>query len=586
MKSSSAILLISLSLIFANATHADQKFSPPALQDIAPVSHPMAEVVKRFAADEASLEHVYQLSNQRPDSLYAPRRAAAQTAFYAQWSDFLKTIDQTKFGNEDHIDMRLLQRAIRIRTESLSREQQRFDEMSALLPHYSELMSLIESRLRFETIDPKAHATALQAAREAIEKLEAKMTPRDAVSPVRTPAVAFRASRALAQLRTALTDWHGFYSGYDPQFSWWVDKPFNDLSQSMERFEKLVRDKLAGASDPEAIIGDPIGRSALLSMLSDEMVPYTPEQLMTMAEAELTWCQAEMDKAAKEMGQPNWRAALEAVKSQHPQPGEQPALVTDLAFEATQFIESRQLISIPQVAKHDWRMTMLSPEYQLQAPFFLGGEDVWVAYPTNDMPQDKKLNTLRGNNRHFSRAVVHHELIPGHHLQHFMTDRYQTHRRLFASPFWGEGWALYWELRLWELEFADTPEQRMGMLFWRSHRAARILFSLGFHLEKMSPQQAIDLLVDRVGHERENATAEVRRSFQGDYGPLYQIAYLVGGWQIHALHRDLVLGGKMSEREFHDAILTGGSMPIAAVRARLMAEPAQLEKRWRFRETR
>ena len=55
---------------------------------------------------------------------------------------------------------------------------------------------------------------------------------------------------------------------------------------------------------------------------------------------------------------------------------------------------------------------------------------------------------------------------------------------------------------------------RAGALFWRMHRCARIIFSLGFHLEKMTPKECIDLLVDRIGHERDNATAEVRRSFE------------------------------------------------------------------------
>jgi hypothetical protein len=48
----------------------------------------------------------------------------------------------------------------------------------------------------------------------------------------------------------------------------------------------------------------------------------------------------------------------------------------------------------------------------------------------------------------------------------------------------------------------------------------RIIFSLNYHLEKMKPQQCIDLLVDKVGHEPANAEAEVRRSFTGRYGPL------------------------------------------------------------------
>src|SRR5688500_20258154 len=73
---------------------------------------------------------------------------------------------------------------------------------------------------------------------------------------------------------------------------------------------------------------------------------------------------------------------------------------------------------------------------------------------------------------------------------------------VFSTPFWSEGNALYWELLLWDLNFAKTPEDKIGMLFWRMHRCARIIFSLSFHLEKMTPQECIDLLVNRVGHER------------------------------------------------------------------------------------
>ena len=60
---------------------------------------------------------------------------------------------------------------------------------------------------------------------------------------------------------------------------------------------------------------------------------------------------------------------------------------------------------------------MMSPERQLVAPFFLGGETILVSYPTDGMTHEQKLMSLRGNNKHFARATVHHELIPGHHLQ-------------------------------------------------------------------------------------------------------------------------------------------------------------------------
>src|SRR4029079_11724293 len=89
------------------------------------------------------------------------------------------------------------------------------------------------------------------------------------------------------------------------------------------------------------------------------------------------------------------------------------------------------------------------------------------------------------------------------------------------------------------------------------------------HLGKMTPEQAIQFLVDTVDFERANAEAEVRRSFNGSYPPLYQVAYMIGGLQFRALHRELVESGRMTNRQFHDAILQGGRMPVEMVRARL-----------------
>jgi hypothetical protein len=280
----------------------------------------------------------------------------------------------------------------------------------------------------------------------------------------------------------------------------------------------------------------------------------------------------------------DWRAAQEAVKNLAVPPGGKPAVVRDLAYQSEAFIDERGSITIPPLAREIWRMEMMSPQRQLVNPFFTGGEVISVSYPTDGMAHDDKLMSMRGNNPHFNRATVHHELIPGHHLQGFMTNRFNDHRSEFSTPFWGEGWALYWELMLWDQDFPRSPEDRIGMLFWRMHRAARIIFSLSFHLEQMTPQEAVDFLVDRVGHERANAEAEVRRSFVGSYAPLYQVAYMIGGMQFRALRRELVDSGRMSEREYHDAVLQGGRMPVEMVRARLLGTPLTRDytTRWRF----
>jgi uncharacterized protein (DUF885 family) len=100
----------------------------------------------------------------------------------------------------------------------------------------------------------------------------------------------------------------------------------------------------------------------------------------------------------------------------------------------------------------------------------------------------------------------------------------------------------------------------------------------------MTPEQAVKFLVDTVDFERANAEGEVRRSFNGSYPPLYQIGYMIGGLELRALHKELVDSGKMTDRAFHDAVLQGGPMPIAMVRARLENIPLTRDgpASWRF----
>jgi uncharacterized protein (DUF885 family) len=179
-------------------------------------------------------------------------------------------------------------------------------------------------------------------------------------------------------------------------------------------------------------------------------------------------------------------------------------------------------------------------------------------------------------------------MIPGHNLTGYLNARYSGYRANLGAgtPFFGEGWALYWELVLYDKGFNDTPEERIGALFWRMHRCARIIFSLRFHMGQWSPQEAIDFLVDRVGHERDNATAEVRRSFDpsAGYSALYQAAYLLGGLQLKGLRRELVESGQMTEKAFHDEILRQGSLPIAVHRLNLTKQrlTRDMSLDWKF----
>jgi uncharacterized protein (DUF885 family) len=389
----------------------------------------------------------------------------------------------------------------------------------------------------------------------------------------------------MGELRRALRTWFEYRDGYDPLFSWWVRAPFQAADTALGELQDALRARNTRMAGDSSLVGDPIGEQALLRELAFEWIPYSPAELVAIAEREFAWCDAEMQKASKELGcGDDWRKAMAVVKERHRPPGEQPKMIKELAQEAINFVEQRDLITIPDLAKECWRMRMMSPQAQRVNPFFLGGETIQVSFPTDAMTHDEKLQSLRSNNEHFCRATVFHELIPGHWLQQYSQARYRRYRAPFDTPFWIEGWALYWEMRLYDLGFAHGPEDKVGMLYWRKHRCARIVFSLNFHLGRWTGPQCVEYLIERVGHERAAAEGEVRRSVSGGYGPLYQAAYMLGGLQLRALHKELVRpGSAFTERRFHDAILQQNSIPIAAVRAALREElPGRDLAGWRF----
>jgi uncharacterized protein (DUF885 family) len=519
---------------------------------------------------------------------YSPARNARFKTFYGDWRSRLAKIDFNKLSQEGRIDYVLLDTRLRAELARLARETKLTAEMQPLVPFGALITDLEEKRRRFEKVDAPAAAKQLAVLAVRIDSLTRAARAKQAGSATRPERIiALRAVAYLDELGTTLRNWHRFYSGYDPEFSWWTADPMRRTNTAITAYQRAIREAIIGQREgqEEPIIGDPIGAEGLKEDLEAEMIAYTPEELIALAEREFKWIDAEKARAARDMGMgTDVKGALEKVKQAYVPPGEQPELIRRLAREAVAFITEKDLVTVPPLSDEVWRMEMMTPRQQLVSPFFLGGEVIQVSYPTDSMAHDDKMMSMRGNNPHFSMATVHHELIPGHHLQGFMTSRYNTHRGAFGTPFWGEGWALYWEMLLWDEGFPRTPEDRMGMLFWRSHRLARIIFSLKVHLGQMTPQEAVDFLVDRVGHERANAEAEVRRSFNGNYSPLYQAAYMLGGMQIRSLQRELVGGGRMTNKEFHDAILQGGRMPIEMVRARLLTTPLTREYRagWKF----
>lgn len=540
------------------------------------------------ATELVNLITTYQADRGALSRLYTNRLSAEYFARMESFNqDYLKTLQAQNYdalSEDGKIDYVLFRNFLEKQLAELDLEKRDFMAIQSVVAFGKPLEDFVVARRRAKQPDAQALAVSWDAVAKAVAAQHKSLA---SASKYTSWQQADLAAQAVESLSRVVKEAYDFYYDYDPAFTWWMPEPWKKLDAGMKAYAKALREHYTNSvkDDGSGIIGKPIGREALEKQLAFEMIAYSPEELIAEAEKQFAWCEKEMLKASNELGFGNdWKAALEMVKETYLPAGAWPEEVARLGEEAIDIMVKNDWLTVPPLAIETWRTSMISAERQRVSPFFLGGEVIQISYPTSEMSHEEKMMSMRGNNPHFSRATVQHELIPGHHLQQFMNQRYMTHRRPFGTPFWTEGWALYWEFVLWDRNFPRDAKDKVGMLFWRMHRCARINFSLNYHLGKMTPQQCIDLLVDKVGHERANAEAEVRRSFEGSYGPLYQIAYMIGALEIYSMRKELVDSGKMPEKQFHDLILTQNAMPIEILRAKVTGKPLDKNHKasWRF----
>ncbi len=558
---------------------------------------PMEQMIGRYRADRNGLNNFYETMH--PSLFYEDRL----DALYSEWLDKLAAYNFDSLDQQGRIDYLLLRDTLRHERALVSRNRTKFASVEPLIPFRATIQELERARSRMEAVDGSTAASKVSAIPEQIKKLRERIEKgrkkddakkeddksKSEDAPLKLePFQAKRAAEAVDELRNALRAWNTYYDGYLPEFNWWLKKPYEEAHHSMEEFSKYLREEIAGlkGKDDDPLLGEPIGAQALKEDLERESIPYTPEELIAIGEREFAWCEARMKEASREMGfGDDWKTALAKVKDQHEAPGKQDQLIAQQALEAMEFVKSRDLVTVPKFCEETWRVTMLGIDGQKTMPYAAySGLQLLAAYPRQDMKHDDKLMSMRGNNRHFQRIVTAHELIPGHHLQAYYAARYHAYREQFWTSFYVEGWALYWELKLWDLNYAKTPEDKIGMLFWRMHRSARIIVSLSYHLGKMKPNEMIDFIMQRVGHERFGATSEVRRFIQAS--PLYQCGYMIGALQLTELHKQIVGAGKMGEKEFNDAVLKYGTIPIEYIRSGMFVTPLARDTKssWKFSE--
>jgi uncharacterized protein (DUF885 family) len=177
------------------------------------------------------------------------------------------------------------------------------------------------------------------------------------------------------------------------------------------------------------------------------------------------------------------------------------------------------------------------------------------------------------------RPILGHEGIPGHFLQlsiaNHLTDEI---RRQHQDTVFVEGWALYGEEML--LREGLYPQNSAGygqVLRAARYRGARIGVDVNLHTGRWSFEQAVQYFMDAGGLDREAAEGEAAGAAST---PTQKISYIIGKWQIMNLlgrYRDKA-GDNFRLGEFHDKLISFGSLPVSVIEWLLLDDPAAVKK--------
>ena len=199
------------------------------------------------------------------------------------------------------------------------------------------------------------------------------------------------------------------------------------------------------------------------------------------------------------------------------------------------------------------------------APKYTGGR--YVRAPTGGTePGYYWVNTYALENRplYVLESLTLHEAVPGHHLQIALNQEQSGvpdfRRHSYFSAF-GEGWGLYAERLGLEAGFYTDPYSNFGRLTYEMWRACRLVVDTGMHAKGWTRQQAMDHLASRTALSLHEVRTETDRYISW---PGQALAYKMGELTIRRLRREAeqALGPRFDVREFHDVVLSAGSVPL------------------------
>ena len=321
-----------------------------------------------------------------------------------------------------------------------------------------------------------------------------------------------------------------------------------------------------------------IGSKAFLDKLRyEEMVDMPLDQLLAIGEAQLQKDYDAFVRTARQIDPSKTPLeVMTALSDEHPTAEDLIPSARRSVEEARRYLIEKNIVTVPSEVRARIEET---PPYARSGSF--ASMDTPGAYETKateafyyvtpveaDWDAKHKEEHLRLYNPYVMAMINVHEAYPGHYLQFLYAPRFPSKtRKLLFSGTNAEGWAHYAEQMMVDEGFGGgDPKIRLAQLQEALLRDVRYVVGIKLHTEGWTVEQGAKLFEEKAFQEPANAYEESRR---GAYNPTY-LYYTLGKIQIQQLRDDYMRAMGKSLREFHDAFVSQGALPVSLVRKILL----------------
>ncbi len=564
-----AAFVLSLSMLNAFATPQDDAFQK--------IAHDYIEQYLRANPEDATELGDHRFDAQLTD--YSPEARAKELATQKEFRDKLSAINGSQLTGPNNVDLRILK-------ENIEYEIFRAEELKE--PEWNPLVymqSLANSLYLLVARDFAPAEQRIPNLRQRMERIprvigQAKANlqhpPR-----VHTETAVEQTQGAINLVREGLAP----LLDRAPQMKKELAPLQEKTAAALDDYKKWLQNDLLPRSNGDFRLGAEKYRKKLRFALASDL---SMEEIMKRAQTDLKQTQTAIYETALPLYKkyfPNEDSAtltdkhkvtvavLDKLAEQHPDDATVVGYAKEVVGEATNFVRSHNLVTIPDtpldvIAMPEFKRGVAIAYCDSPGPLDKTGKTFFAVAPTpKDWTKERKESFFREYNNYQIRDLTVHEAMPGHYLQLAHANEFRAPtlvRAIFRSGTFIEGWAVYCEQLMAEQEYGG-PEVKMQQLKMRLRAIANAILDQSIHAGNMTEKEAMDLMMKETFQQEGEAVAKWKRA---RLTSAQLSTYFVGGTE----HLDLraaeekKLGKDFDLKKYNDQVISYGSPPVKYVR--------------------